>query len=210
MQLIVRKFADPLLYSPIWEAMSSFTSERHANTPDEIWLLEHFPVFTQGLAGKPEHVLNPNNIPIVHSDRGGQVTYHGPGQLMLYALLDLKRLNIGARELVRRLEQVVMDLLAELSISSERHCNAPGIYIENKKICSIGLRVRKGCCYHGIALNIDMDLTPFQFINPCGFQGLQMTQLRDFNKSDNVSRIQSLIIPHFVSLFGYTEILHDK
>src|SRR3990167_7390515 len=145
--------------------MQEFTDSRDENTPDEIWLLEHPPVFTQGLAGKPEHILNPHAIPVVQTDRGGQVTYHGPGQLVVYTLIDLKRKHLHTREFVRTLEKCVIDVLSELSIAAVSKCDAPGVYVNNEKICSIGLRVRKGCSYHGIAFNIDMDLTPFSYIN---------------------------------------------
>jgi lipoyl(octanoyl) transferase len=167
-------------YQTTWDKMKVFVDQRDANTPDEVWLLEHPPVFTQGLAGKPEHVLNLGDIPLICTDRGGQVTYHGPGQLVAYTLFDLQRLNMGSRQLVQTLESCVIDVLASYGVSAESKCEAPGVYIEGAKICSIGLRVRKGCSYHGIAFNIDMDLTPFSRINPCGFKDLQMTQLRDF------------------------------
>ena len=167
-------------YEPIWQQMKSFIDNRTAATPDEIWLLEHYPVFTQGQAGKPEHILNPGDIPIVQTDRGGQVTYHGPGQLVAYILVDLKRLQIGTRQLVCSLESAVIQVLSGYQIEARGDRAAPGIYVGNDKICSIGLRVRKNCSYHGLALNIDMDLAPFARINPCGYQGLHMTQLRDF------------------------------
>jgi lipoyl(octanoyl) transferase len=178
-------------YQATWDKMKAFTDERDESTSDEVWLLEHPPVFTQGLAGKPEHVLNLNEIPLICTDRGGQVTYHGPGQLVAYVLLDLRRLKIGVRQLVHTLEACVIDVLAEYGVVGKPKCDAPGVYvypsnlkeqgiIEGAKICSIGLRVRKGCSYHGIAFNIDMDLSPFSQINPCGYQGLPMAQLRDF------------------------------
>jgi len=169
-------------YQPTWEAMRQFTDQRDATSADQIWLLQHPPVFTQGLAGKPEHLLNPGDIPIVQTDRGGQVTYHGPGQLVVYTLLDLKRLNIGIRSLVTRLEDSVIALLSDWDIHANSRRDAPGVYVNGAKICAIGLRVRKGCCYHGIAFNLDMDLSPFARINPCGFQGLQVTQLRDLTE----------------------------
>lgn len=164
-------------YADSWQAMRDFTNARDATTADEVWLLEHPPVFTQGQNGKPEHVLNPGDIPIIKTDRGGQVTYHGPGQLMIYTLVDLRRRKLNVRELVTRLENSVIDYLAAHSIEAAARRDAPGVYVNGKKIASIGLRVRKGCSYHGIAFNIDMDLSPFSRINPCGFAKLEMTQL---------------------------------
>jgi lipoyl(octanoyl) transferase len=159
--------------------MRDFTDARDESTPDELWLVEHDPVFTQGLAGKPEHVLNPGHIPIVQTDRGGQVTYHGPGQVVAYPLIDLKRRELGVRCLVHELEQAVIDLLAERGVVAERQEGAPGVYVAGAKIASIGLKVRQQRTYHGLAFNVDMDLAPFSLINPCGFAGLAMTQLVD-------------------------------
>jgi lipoyl(octanoyl) transferase len=167
-------------YEPTWRAMQAFTDARTDETPDEIWLLEHPPVFTQGQAGKPEHVLQVTNIPIVPIDRGGQVTYHGPGQLVAYLMIDLRRRKLGVRELVRRIEQAIIDLLAERGITAYGKVDAPGVYVDEAKIASLGLRIRNGCSYHGLALNVDMDLTPFSYINPCGYVGLAVTQLKDF------------------------------
>lgn len=164
-------------YDAAWLAMRDYTNTRDESTPDEIWLLEHPPVFTQGQNGKPEHVLNPGEIPVIKTDRGGQVTYHGPGQLMIYTLINLKRRKLNVRELVTRLENSVIDFLASYGVNAAARRDAPGVYVDGKKIASIGLRVRKGCSYHGIAFNIDMDLTPFSRINPCGFASLAMTQL---------------------------------
>lgn len=166
-------------YEPVWGAMKAFTDGRGPETVDELWVVEHDPVFTQGLAGKPEHVLNPGKIPIVQSDRGGQVTYHGPGQVVVYPLLDLNRSGLGVRCLVDRLEQAVIDMLAEEGIQSGRRDGAPGVYVNQAKIASIGLKVRRGCTYHGLAFNVAMDLAPFSLINPCGFSGLAMTQLSE-------------------------------
>jgi len=174
-ELIIRKLPT-LDYKTTWQAMQDFTNQRDESTPDELWLLEHPPVFTQGQAGKAEHILNPNNIPVVQTDRGGQVTYHGPGQLMGYALFDIKRLKVGARGLVMGLEQTVIALLNSLSIKGQGCREAPGVYVDEAKICSIGLRVRKGCSYHGIALNVAMDLTPFHWINPCGSKGCEVVK----------------------------------
>lgn len=166
-------------YQDTWQAMRTFTDQRTPDTTDEIWLLEHPPVFTQGQAGKPEHLLNPGNIPVVQSDRGGQITYHGPGQLIAYVLIDLRRLNLSIRDFVVKLEQAVITVLAAHGIQANGDRCAPGVYVNGAKICSIGLRVRRGCTYHGIAFNIDMDLAPFSQINPCGLAGLPITQTRD-------------------------------
>ncbi|MBU0745119.1 MAG: lipoyl(octanoyl) transferase LipB [Gammaproteobacteria bacterium] len=167
-------------YHQTWLKMQEFTLNRNSSTPDEIWLLEHPPVFTQGMAGKPEHVLNPKEIPIVQTDRGGQVTYHGPGQLVCYLLFDLRRLKLGVKKFVFLLENTVIQLLAEYKIEASTRKDAPGVYVKQKKICSIGLRIRRGCSYHGIALNINNDLEPFTRINPCGFLDLSMTKISDF------------------------------
>ncbi|EKD92339.1 MAG: lipoate-protein ligase B [uncultured bacterium] len=181
-------------YQEVWQKMQSFTDSRDENTNDEIWLLEHPPVFTQGLAGKAEHILNPHHIPIIQTDRGGQVTYHGPGQLILYPLINIKRKEISPRELVTKLENSVIMLLAELGIQAQSRCGAPGVYVDHQKICSIGLRIRKGCSYHGIALNVDMDLKPFDYINPCGYKDLKMTQIKNFFPEVSVSKIKKQII----------------
>ncbi len=166
-------------YAACLADMQPFTDQRGADTPDELWLVEHPPVFTLGLAGKPEHVLDAGDIPVVRCDRGGQVTYHGPGQVVLYALLDLNRAGLGVKALVTTLEQAVIDLLAGLDIAAERRPGAPGVYVAGAKIAALGLRVRRGCCYHGLSLNVAMDLAPFARINPCGYAGLAVTQLRD-------------------------------
>ncbi|WP_445938602.1 lipoyl(octanoyl) transferase LipB [Pseudomonas sp.] len=166
-------------YQPTWHAMQRFTDTRDMQTPDEIWLLEHSPVFTQGQAGKAEHVLFPGDIPVVQVDRGGQVTYHGPGQLVAYLLLDVRRSGIGVRELVSRIERSLIDLLASYGVSANAKPDAPGVYVNGAKIASLGLRIRNGRSFHGLALNVDMDLQPFQRINPCGYAGMAMTQLAD-------------------------------
>ncbi|PKM27591.1 MAG: octanoyltransferase [Gammaproteobacteria bacterium HGW-Gammaproteobacteria-13] len=166
-------------YQPTWHAMQRFTDTRGVDTPDEIWLLEHAPVFTQGQAGKAEHVLFPGDIPVVQVDRGGQVTYHGPGQLVAYLLLDVRRSGIGVRELVSRIERSLIDLLASYGVSANAKPDAPGVYVDGAKIASLGLRIRNGRSFHGLALNVDMDLQPFQRINPCGYAGMAMTQLAD-------------------------------
>lgn len=167
-------------YLPVWESMKQFTQNRTDKTPDELWLLEHEPVYTQGQAGKPEHLLNPSSIPVVQADRGGQVTYHGPGQLVAYCLIDLKRRHLGIRAFVNQLETSLIELLAQYHVPGERRCGAPGIYVKGKKIASIGLRVKRNCTYHGIALNVNMDLQPFKGINPCGYEDLEMTQLAEY------------------------------
>jgi len=166
-------------YPVTLRAMQRFTDDRTAGTRDEIWTVEHPPVYTLGLNGKPEHILNAGNIAVINTDRGGQVTYHGPGQLVIYPLLDLKRFNLHVRHLVSLLEQAVIDTLAQYGLSSHAKPKAPGVYIKEKKIASIGLRIRKGCCYHGLSINNQMDLTPFDTINTCGFPKLKVTQLAD-------------------------------
>lgn len=201
--VIIRQFSATQHYHDTWAAMKAFTTQRGAATPDEIWLLEHFPVFTQGLAGKAEHVLNPHNIPIVQTDRGGQVTYHGPGQLMAYLLLDNKRLGLLTRAFVRTIEQIIIDYLKSLHIDAHGKEGAPGVYVEEAKICSIGLRVRRGFSYHGLAFNVDLDLTPFSYINPCGFKGLTMTQVKARAPDITVALVTQDIIPYFLNHFGY-------
>ena len=168
-------------YERTWLAMQRFTDERKLvpDTQDEVWLVQHPPVFTQGQAGKAEHLLLPGDIPVVKSDRGGQVTYHDPGQLVAYLMLDVRRLGYGVRELVTRMEQCLIDLLASYGVSAAAKADAPGVYVDGAKIASLGLRIRNGCSFHGLALNVDMDLEPFRRINPCGYAGLAMTQLRD-------------------------------
>lgn len=181
-------------YQPVYVAMQQFTEQRQASTPDEIWLLQHLPVFTQGLAGKPEHILQKSNIPLIHTDRGGQVTYHGPGQIILYCLLDVARYQLQVTDLVHLLETVVIELLAEMNIAAQANKTAPGVYIADAKIASIGLRVRKGFSYHGLSFNVDMDLSPFQLINPCGMAGLAVTQLADFVEKPNSEQIETRLI----------------
>ena len=166
-------------YAPTFAAMQDFTATRTAETADELWIVEHPPVFTLGQAGKPEHLLRDIGIPLVQIDRGGQVTYHGPGQVVIYLLLDLNRRQLKVRELVRHIEQAVIDLLAAHGVTAERHANAPGVYVAGAKIAALGLRIRRGCSYHGVALNVQMDLSPFAAINPCGYPGLAVTQTHD-------------------------------
>src|SRR3990167_7331535 len=190
-------------YQEVWQKMQSFTDSRDENTNDEIWLLQHPPVFTQGLAGKAEHILNAHNIPVVHTDRGGQITYHGPGQLVVYALIDLKRHALHTRSLVSKLEKSVIDVLAHFNIAANAKNEAPGVYVNNEKICSIGLRVRKQCSYHGIALNVDMDLTPFSYINPCGFSHMKMTQIKSLASTASFEEVKMKMVPEFLRNFGY-------
>ena len=166
-------------YAITWRAMQIFTENRSLETQDEIWIVEHPPVYTLGLNGKREHLLKPGSIPIIQSDRGGQVTFHGPGQLVIYTLLDTKRLKLGVRQLVTLLEQAIIDTLAQYGISSEARPDAPGVYLDKKKIASIGLRIKKGCSFHGLSINNHMDLTPFEHINTCGYRELEVTQLAD-------------------------------
>ena len=176
-------------YVSTWRAMQDFTVRRNADTGDELWLLQHLPVYTLGLNGKPERLPQDSAISVIKTDRGGQITYHGPGQIIAYLLLDMKRLNIGARGLVRRMEQSVIDLLEDYGISAQSRIDAPGVYVNGSKIAALGLRIRQGCCYHGLALNVDMDLRPFRVINPCGHPGMQVTQLRDLGVVDSLDRI---------------------
>ena len=184
-QLIV-KYLGMVGYLPTWEAMRDFTARRNAETPDELWLVQHPPVYTLGLAGKPEHLLRETGIPLVKTDRGGQITYHGPGQIVAYVLLDVRRRGWGVKALVRRLEQAVIDLLAEYAVTGERREKAPGVYVNAAKIAALGLKITSGGCYHGLSLNADMDLTPFAAINPCGYQGLRVTQARDEGIKDSI------------------------
>jgi lipoyl(octanoyl) transferase len=168
-------------YEPVFAEMQAFTAARTAETPDELWIVEHEPVYTLGQAGKPEHILRDIGIPLVQIDRGGQVTYHGPGQVVIYLLLDLPRLKIKVRELVTAIEQAVIDLLGNYGVIAERRDGAPGVYVGEAKVAALGLRIRNGCSYHGVSLNVDMDLSPFAAINPCGYPGLQVVQTRDLN-----------------------------
>lgn len=203
-------------YEPVWRTMSAITSERDAHSPDELWLLEHPPVFTQGQAGKAEHLLMPGDIPVVKVDRGGQVTYHGPGQLVGYPLIDIKRLGMGVRELVTAIEQLVVDTVASYGVTAYPKADAPGVYVDlpsyaGAKIASLGLRVRKHRSYHGLALNIDMDLSPFGRINPCGYQGLQMTQLADLcAERPSVMQVAERMTQLFTEQLGYTRVTQTR
>ncbi|HDR2619757.1 TPA: lipoyl(octanoyl) transferase LipB [Enterobacter chuandaensis] len=189
-------------YEPVSQAMHDFTDSRDDNTPDEIWLVEHLPVFTQGQAGKAEHLLMTGDIPVIQSDRGGQVTYHGPGQQVMYVLLNLKRRKLGVRELVTLLEQTVVNTLAEYGIDAHPRADAPGVYVGEMKICSLGLRIRKGCSFHGLALNINMDLTPFQRINPCGYAGMEMTQMRQWVDTATPENIRPVLLKNVLALLN--------
>jgi lipoyl(octanoyl) transferase len=181
-------------YRESFQAMQNFTQQRDGETEDELWLLEHNPVFTQGLNGKPEHILNLSDIPIVQTDRGGQVTYHGPGQLVAYVLFDLKRNKIGVREMVTRLEQAIITLLARSGIEGEARKDAPGVYVQNKKIASLGLRVKHGACYHGISFNLDMDLSPFKLINPCGYADMEVIDLKGLGVKMSMQEAQQQFV----------------
>lgn len=187
-------------YEPLWRAMQKFTEIRNAQTPDEIWFTEHPPVFTLGLNASREHLLAPGDIPVIQIDRGGQVTYHGPGQLMVYPMIDLKRSGLGVRALVTALEKTIVALAAHYGCDAEARADAPGVYVAGKKIASVGLRVRRGASYHGMALNIDVDLEPFSRINPCGFHDLEVTDLRALGVVDSVAsiqeKVQALLLPN--------------
>lgn len=186
-------------YEPVWRAMRAFTERRGAGTADEIWFTEHAPVFTLGLNASREHLLAPGDIPVVQIDRGGQVTYHGPGQLMIYPLLDLKRAGLGVRDLVTALEQSVVDLVADYGIEAASRSDAPGVYVGDAKLASIGLRIRRGSSYHGMALNVAVDLEPFRRINPCGYADLQMTDLATLAGERDTARVRDRLVPHFLA-----------
>ncbi|WP_149195795.1 lipoyl(octanoyl) transferase LipB [Luteimonas suaedae] len=189
-------------YLPVWRAMQHFTDARAADTADELWLVEHDPVFTLGQAGRPEHVLVPGDIPVLHVDRGGQVTYHGPGQIVAYPLLDLRRLKIGVREYVDRIEQAVIDTLEEWNIAAGRRDGAPGVYVAGAKVAALGIRVRRGCTFHGLAFNIAMDLEPFRRINPCGYQGLQVTSVADLGGPSGPEAVKPVLLARLAERFG--------
>jgi lipoyl(octanoyl) transferase len=187
-------------YEPTWRAMQNFTDGRGPDTPDELWLLEHPPVYTLGQAGRPEHVLDAGDIPVIEIDRGGQVTYHGPGQLVAYLLLDLRRAGMGVKRLVHLLEQSVIDLLAGYGIEAAARPDAPGVYVDGAKIAALGLRVRRGCSFHGLALNVDMDLEPFSRIDPCGYPGLAVTQIADLDGPTEIRRVAEDLAMQVASL----------
>ncbi len=188
-------------YHPVWQAMQAFTATRDATVEDELWVLEHDPVFTLGQAGKPEHVLAPGDIPVIHVDRGGQVTYHGPGQIVAYPLLDLRRLGVGVRELVARVEQAIIDTLARWDIRAGRVAGAPGVYVEDAKIAALGLRVRRGCTFHGLAFNVNMDLEPFSRINPCGYKGLAVTDVAGQGGPASLAPVADALVEEFCRQF---------
>lgn len=193
-------------YLEVYEAMHDFTLARVESTVDEIWLVEHLPTFTQGKTGKPEHLLQQSDIPVIHTDRGGQITYHGPGQQIMYVMIDLKRAHIGIRELVTCLENSVIQTLAAFNIIANAKTDAPGVYVNEKKISSLGLHIKQGRTLHGLALNIDMDLTPFTYINPCGYQGLEMTNISDFVSSIDHNFIRNELVKHFIQQLHYDDI----
>ena len=190
-------------YVLTWHAMQQFTAQREADCPDEIWLVEHPPVYTQGLNGKPEHLLTPGTIPVVQTDRGGQITYHGPGQQLAYVLVDLKRKGWSVRDLVSRLEQAVIDLLHDYGIAAVARRDAPGVYVDGAKIAALGLRVKRGCSYHGLSLNVDMDLEPFSRINPCGYAGLPVTHLRALHGPVDPTEVAEVLLKHLCARLGY-------
>ena len=200
-QLFVRRLGRRP-YRPVWQAMRAFTDARAADTPDELWMLQHDPVFTLGQAGRMEHVLAPGAIPVIAVERGGQVTYHGPGQIVGYPLLDLRRLGIGIRELVNRIEQAMIDTLATWNIEAARREGAPGVYVAGAKIGALGLRVRRGCTFHGLAFNVAMDLEPFQRINPCGYAGLAVTQVCDLGGPGSIDVVETTLIGQLCLQFG--------
>ena len=197
---VVVRWLGRVPYEPTWRAMQQFTEQRDADTPDELWLLEHEPVFTLGMNADPSHVLAPADIPVVRIDRGGQVTYHGPGQLVVYPLIDVRRARLGVRDLVTALERAVIELAARYGIAAACRAAAPGVYVDDRKLASVGLRIRRGGSYHGLALNVNMDLEPFARINPCGYAGLAMTQLAALGGPDDVLRAGRELTPLLLPL----------
>ncbi len=193
-------------YEPVWRAMQGFTAARAENAPDEIWLLQHPPVFTLGQAGKPEHLLRDIGIPIVKIDRGGQITYHGPGQIVAYLLIDLRRQTYKVKEMVTRIEQAVIALLADGGIHGERLSGAPGVYVNGAKIAALGLRIKNGCSYHGVSLNVDMDLAPYAAINPCGLENMAVTQLRDLGGEYDLHIVGEKLLAHLHQQLGSTHV----
>ena len=203
-QPLVVKHLGHQAYEPVWHAMQKFTDERDDQTPDELWLVEHPPVFTQGLAGKAEHILAAGDIPVIQVDRGGQVTYHGPGQIVAYPLINLRRHGIGVKSLVYGIEQAIIDTIGLYGITAKRLDNAPGVYVNGAKMASLGLRIRKACSFHGLAFNINMDLEPFQRINPCGFSGLEVIQLADMASDVNLATVEQQLIAAFCQQLNFT------
>ncbi|MGF1745299.1 lipoyl(octanoyl) transferase LipB [Vibrio minamisatsumaniensis] len=204
-KLIVKKLGRQD-YEPVWKAMHRFTDERTDEDVDQVWLVEHNPVFTQGQAGKAEHILNAGDIPVIQSDRGGQVTYHGPGQLVAYFLINIRRKKFGVRDLVTHIENLVINTLNAYNIDSTARPDAPGVYVNGKKICSLGLRIRRGCSFHGLALNVDMDLSPFLRINPCGYQGMEMAQVSQLGGPSELENVEQQLIEELVELLGYDQV----
>lgn len=190
-------------YEPLWREMQQFTDQRSQTTPDEIWFTEHPPVFTLGLNASREHLLAPGDIPVIQIDRGGQVTYHGPGQLMIYPLIDLKRAKLGVRDLVTALEQTIVDLAASFDLEAAARADAPGVYVAGRKLASVGLRVRRSASYHGMALNVDVDLAPFSRINPCGFSGLELTDLKRLGVCNPMQDIADRVLQHLLGHLGF-------
>ena len=205
--LHVKMFHGLQPYEHAWRTMQSFTDQRDEQSEDELWVLQHKPVFTQGQAGKAEHILAPGDIPVINVDRGGQVTYHGPGQLVIYLMIDINRLNIGPRQLVSFIEDALIRMLAKYDVSAATRTDAPGVYVGEAKIASLGLRIRKGKSFHGLSLNIDMDLEPFGRINPCGHKDLKMIQLKDFEPEVALERVASCLVNEIQSVFGYDDIV---
>jgi lipoyl(octanoyl) transferase len=200
-RLLIRKLGRQP-YEPVWRAMQAFTDARGPDTPDELWMVEHDPVFTLGQAGRWEHVLVPGDIPVIPVDRGGQVTYHGPGQIVAYPMLDLRRLGLGVRELVHRIEQAIIDTLDTWNIVAVRREGAPGVYVGDAKVAALGLRVRRGCTFHGLAFNVAMDLEPFGRINPCGYQGLAVTQVLDLGGPGSLAAVEAVLVGELARQLG--------
>lgn len=190
-------------YTETWQAMKKFTDSREAHAPDEIWFVQHPPVFTLGQAGKVEHLLTPGDIPVVHSDRGGQVTYHGPGQLVCYLLIDVRRRKLGVRDLVTAIEQSIVQLIKAYGVVSESKREAPGVYVDGRKLAALGLRIRKGCSYHGLSLNVDMDLKPFSNINPCGFEGLEVIDMKRLGIDRSMTEVMEALTDILIRQIGY-------
>ncbi|MCE9686264.1 lipoyl(octanoyl) transferase LipB [Shewanella sp. AS16] len=197
-------------YESVWHAMQQYTDTRNGDSPDQLWIVEHPSVFTQGQAGKSEHILNAGDIPVIQVDRGGQVTYHGPGQLVAYPLIDIKRAKLGVRQLVNHIEQSIVDMLQPYKITAYAKADAPGVYVNERKIASLGLRIRKGCSFHGLALNVNMDLSPFRRINPCGYAGLEMVQCKELGGPESVEEAGKQLIQTFSQLLGYQQLVHHQ
>jgi len=192
--LVIRNTAGLAEYEPVWRAMQTFTRERNEDTPDELWSLQHPPVYTLGLAGKPEHLLKASEIPVIKVDRGGQITYHGPGQIVVYLLVDLRRRRLTVKGLVRLMEEAVMEVLASYGVKAALLPGAPGVYVAGAKIAALGLRVQRGCSYHGLSLNVDLDLAPFSFINPCGYAGMSVTRTSDLGIAEPIAHLERQLL----------------